>query len=146
MRLKYDSKKPRRIEIVVFQDDVLDVPTHVGEPLTRIAGFVPTKQKVVPTPLEQLEAFADAVAAAEGDARDELVNALIATTATLTAVEFFVGVSDETVDLFDPSEHKVDEVIAYVTEHPDQRETVLATEQAGKDRKTLVEALTPADG
>lgn len=42
---------------------------------------------------------------------------------------------------FDPGEHTVDDVLAYVDAHPDQRPAVLAAEQAGKDRTTLVSQL-----
>lgn len=42
---------------------------------------------------------------------------------------------------YDPGDHLVDDVKAYVTEHPDQRDEVLAAEEAGKNRVTLVEWL-----
>lgn len=42
---------------------------------------------------------------------------------------------------FDPGEHTVDEVKAYVGEHPDERQAVLDAERAGKNRTTLVEWL-----
>lgn len=35
---------------------------------------------------------------------------------------------------FDPSEHTVDEVNAYVEEHPDELDSVLELERAGKAR------------
>jgi len=40
MRLRYDSKRPRRIEVVVYGDDVIDVPDRIGEELVRVTGFV----------------------------------------------------------------------------------------------------------
>lgn len=43
---------------------------------------------------------------------------------------------------YDPSDHTVDEVKTYVEENPDQREAVLAAEQDGKNRSTLVDALS----
>jgi hypothetical protein len=36
---------------------------------------------------------------------------------------------------YDPSEHTVDEVNAYLEENPDQRDAVVAAERKGKDRK-----------
>lgn len=44
-------------------------------------------------------------------------------------------------EVYDPSEHTVDEVKSYVEEHPDECEAVLDAEQEGKDRITLVEWL-----
>ena len=138
MRLKYDSKKPRRVEIVVYQNDVLDVPTHIGEPLTRIAGFEATKEKRQADPIEQLEAVSDAIGAAEGDARDGLVNAVLALAAALSDAAEAVAETG----VFDPGAHNVEEVLAHVAEHPTEREAVLAAETAGKARKTVIEALT----
>lgn len=42
---------------------------------------------------------------------------------------------------YDPSEHTVTEVIGYVEDNPDQVEEILAAEQAGKARTTLVSHL-----
>jgi hypothetical protein len=42
---------------------------------------------------------------------------------------------------FDPGEHTVAEVEDYVAKHPDQADAVLAAEQAGKNRTTLVSSL-----
>jgi hypothetical protein len=39
---------------------------------------------------------------------------------------------------FDPGEHTVADVEAYLAKHPDQRDAVLAAEAAGKARATLV--------
>lgn len=49
-----------------------------------------------------------------------------------------------TEQTFDPTEHTVEEVQAYLAEHPDQREAVLAAEKEGKARKTVVEAPAPS--
>ncbi len=38
---------------------------------------------------------------------------------------------------FDPEEHTVAEVEAYIAEHPEETDAVLATEAAGKNRTTL---------
>jgi hypothetical protein len=38
---------------------------------------------------------------------------------------------------FDPAEHTVAEVEAYLAEHPDQSDAVLAAEAQGKNRATL---------
>jgi hypothetical protein len=38
---------------------------------------------------------------------------------------------------FDPGDHTVAEVEQYLADHPDQADTVLAAEAAGKDRATL---------
>jgi hypothetical protein len=42
---------------------------------------------------------------------------------------------------FDPADHTVGDVEAYVDEHPDELGAVLDAERAGKNRVTLVEAL-----
>ncbi|HVQ17964.1 MAG TPA: hypothetical protein VMT27_02870 [Actinomycetes bacterium] len=42
---------------------------------------------------------------------------------------------------YDPGAHTVTEVIGFVEDNPDQLEAVLAAEQAGKDRITLVQHL-----
>lgn len=39
---------------------------------------------------------------------------------------------------FDPGAHTVAEVQAYLAEHPDQTDTVLDRERAGKARTTLI--------
>ena len=39
---------------------------------------------------------------------------------------------------FDPGAHTVDAVEAYVSDHPDELDAVLAAEEAGKNRTTLV--------
>jgi len=44
-------------------------------------------------------------------------------------------------ETYDPGEHTVEEVKTYVEEHPDEAEDVLAAEQDGKARVTLVEWL-----
>jgi hypothetical protein len=44
-------------------------------------------------------------------------------------------------DVFDPAEHNVDDVLAYVEENPDEREAVFDKEKEGKARVTLLEAL-----
>jgi hypothetical protein len=44
-------------------------------------------------------------------------------------------------ETYDPGEHTVDEVKEYVGDNPDQTDEVLAAEQAGKNRSTLVEWL-----
>jgi hypothetical protein len=43
-----------------------------------------------------------------------------------------------TTPTFDPGEHTVTEVQDYLDAHPDQADAVLAAEQAGKARTTLV--------
>ena len=52
---------------------------------------------------------------------------------------------EETGEEFDPSDHNVDEVKAYVADNPDEVGAVLAAEKAGKNRSTLVEALEGSD-
>jgi len=42
-------------------------------------------------------------------------------------------------DTFDPGAHTVAEVEAYLDEHPDERDAVLAAERAGKNRASLRE-------
>lgn len=52
------------------------------------------------------------------------------------------AVPDGTEPTFDPSEHTVTEVLAYVDEHPDEAAAILAAEQAGKARKGITDALS----
>jgi hypothetical protein len=40
-------------------------------------------------------------------------------------------------ETFDPSTHTVADVQAYIAEHPDEADAVLAAEAAGKNRATL---------
>lgn len=47
---------------------------------------------------------------------------------------------------FDPADHTVDEVLAYIDEHPDELDDVLAAEEDGKNRVTLVDKLTTLAG
>ncbi len=42
---------------------------------------------------------------------------------------------------FDPNQHTVDEVLAYIESAPDERDAILRAEQAGKSRKSIIEAL-----
>lgn len=41
---------------------------------------------------------------------------------------------------FDPSEHSVAEVLAYLADHPEDRERVVEAEAQGKARKTIIHA------
>lgn len=43
---------------------------------------------------------------------------------------------------FDPADATVASVLAYVDEHPETRDAVLAAEQAGKARKGIIDALS----
>lgn len=43
---------------------------------------------------------------------------------------------------YDPSQHSVDEVLAYVEENPDQKDAVLQAEESGKNRKGVTTALS----
>jgi len=43
---------------------------------------------------------------------------------------------------YDPAEHTVSDVEAYVAEDPSRRDDVLALERAGRGRSTLIEFLT----
>lgn len=44
-------------------------------------------------------------------------------------------------DTYNPGDHKVDEIKAYVEEHPEEAQAVLEAEQGGENRSTLVKAL-----
>jgi hypothetical protein len=48
---------------------------------------------------------------------------------------------DEGDEGFDPADHTVDDVKAYVGEHPGERQAILDAETAGKNRVTLVDWL-----
>lgn len=41
-------------------------------------------------------------------------------------------------ETYDPAEHNVDAVLEYLSEHPEQREEVLAMERAGRGRKGIL--------
>ncbi len=45
---------------------------------------------------------------------------------------------DPASDAFDPGAHTVADVEAYLAEHPDERDAVLAAERSGKARVSLV--------
>lgn len=49
--------------------------------------------------------------------------------------------ADTAVEGYDPADDSVADVLAYVADHPDEAAAVLAAEQAGKDRKGVVEGL-----
>lgn len=42
---------------------------------------------------------------------------------------------------FDPAEHNVADVLAFVAQYEDETERVLAAERAGKNRVTIIDAL-----
>ena len=46
---------------------------------------------------------------------------------------------------FDPGDHTVAEVEAYLDEHPDEIDRVLEAERAGKNRTTLLSLYSDAD-
>jgi len=50
-------------------------------------------------------------------------------------------VADESDGEYDPGAHTVDEVLAYVAEHPDESDAVYAAESAGKGRVTILDKL-----
>lgn len=49
---------------------------------------------------------------------------------------------ETTPPAYDPGAHTIAEVETYVANHPDERAAVLAAEQAGKNRTTLVASLS----
>lgn len=53
------------------------------------------------------------------------------------------NVADDTdaPEPYDPEDHTVPEVKDHVAEHPEETAAILAAEQEGKDRSTLVSAL-----
>jgi hypothetical protein len=54
--------------------------------------------------------------------------------------------ADVESDEYDPGAHTVDEVKAYVEAHPDERAAVLAAENSGRERVTLLEWLGAPNG
>lgn len=48
------------------------------------------------------------------------------------------GFGEPSAPVYDPSEYSVEQVQAYLAEHPEQTDAVLAAERTGKARKTLV--------
>jgi hypothetical protein len=55
---------------------------------------------------------------------------------TITVVE------DDAAEAFDPGDHSIADVKAYIEANPDELDDVLAAEEAGKGRVTLIEWLT----
>lgn len=51
-----------------------------------------------------------------------------------------LGAPQPDVEQFDPADHNVEEVLAYLDENPDQREAVIEAEQQGKNRVTITES------
>lgn len=47
---------------------------------------------------------------------------------------------------FDPGDYTVDDVKAYVSEHPDQTAAVTKAEQSGKNRTSLLDWLATQEG
>lgn len=71
-------------------------------------------------------------------ALDSAGNALASSDVTVTApVE-----EPSEPELFDPGDHTIAEVQAYLAEHPEEHDRILAAEQTGKNRATLIDALT----
>lgn len=48
---------------------------------------------------------------------------------------------EEEVDGYSPADHTVDEVLAYAVDNPDEVDAIVAAEETGKNRVTLLEAL-----
>jgi hypothetical protein len=49
------------------------------------------------------------------------------------------------MDPFDPAEHTVAEVLAYIEEHPEEAEAVRAAEASGKARQTVLKSIAGPD-
>jgi len=49
--------------------------------------------------------------------------------------------ADESGEAYDPSAHTVDEVLAYVAEHPDEADAVYRAESSGKARVTILDKM-----
>jgi hypothetical protein len=49
--------------------------------------------------------------------------------------------AEYTSEPYDPGAHTVSDVLAYVADHPDERADILAAEQAGQNRSSLVSQL-----
>ena len=81
-------------------------------------------------------------AAADGSNRGrrqkDIANALLG---VVEPAEIEEDDDEQTPATFDPGEHTVADVLAYVAEYPDSRAGVLDAEKAGKNRVTLVEQL-----
>jgi hypothetical protein len=52
-----------------------------------------------------------------------------------------VFTGDDETEVYDPSAHTVDEVLAYAAEHPDEVADIVSAEEAGKSRSTLLDKL-----
>lgn len=65
-------------------------------------------------------------------------SAATSTTSTSTSTSSSGGGGESGPGGYDPGQHSVDDVNAYLKEHPDQAEQVLAAERAGKARKGIL--------
>lgn len=137
-KVRYNSKKPRRVEILVFGEDILTVPKRISDALLRIPGFEKTTQKNAPSPLEHLNEVLEAIDRAENpEEREQLVAALCG---AADSVEVAPEPEPDEAAEFDPAAN-VDELLAYVGDDVERATAVLEAEQAGKARKTLIEPL-----
>lgn len=79
-----------------------------------------------------------------GEPDDGFLNgAVLDTHATNSAVVGSSNAESVGAEGFDPAEHTVEDVLAHLEAHPDERDAVLAAERDGKARVTLLAALDP---
>lgn len=72
-----------------------------------------------------------------------VAGSMFSTTQTVDVADPVPVAGDEEVleTAYDPSEHTVDEVLAYVAEHPDEADEIREAEEAGKGRVTILDKL-----
>lgn len=103
---------PDQVASLVPVVQVPDVPAAAVESPTDLADALP-----VPAPAEELEEVAEELEELEED------------------------IADVPSGEYDPGEHPVSDVLAYARAHPDERAGILAAEQAGKARTTILKTL-----
>lgn len=70
----------------------------------------------------------------------EIVRLRAAGYSTTAPEQLTVTTADGGAELFDPATHNVDEVQAFLREHPELAEQVIAAEKAGKNRTSITGA------
>lgn len=89
-----------------------------------------------------MSGFADLLRQQAADARLRRDGAVEASTPpTVENVSQIASQEPVRASVFDPADHSVKKVIAYVDEHPEEAEAVYAAEAAGKARSSLLSAL-----
>lgn len=91
-------------------------------------------------PQEELSERTGEMATGEGETLVTPEQAAASDDPTFPAEESSDEEPVEESDAFDPSEHNVDEVLAYIAENPEEKDAILEAERAGRKRKTILDS------